>query len=72
MQLRPILGDELGRDIRLAAAHANMTTTDYLHTVVHELIRADLRQRQQAAGLVEAIRTTLEDGVPVERGSNGP
>ena len=67
MQLRPILADELGRDIRLAAAHANMTTTDYLHTVVHELVRDDLRRRQQAAGLIEACKATLEDGVPVVR-----
>ncbi len=67
--LRPILSESFGRDVRLAAAHAGLTTVEYLHTVVHPLVQNDLRQRQQRAGLVEAVKATLEDGVPVVRGS---
>ncbi len=67
--LRPILPAAFGRDVRLAAAHAGLSTVEYLHNVVHPLVQNDLRQRQQRAGLVEAVHATLEDGVPVVRGS---
>ena len=67
MQLRPILSEEFGRDVRLAAARAKLTTTEYLHKVVHPLVQDDLRRRQQADGLIEAINATLEDGVPLTR-----
>ena len=59
--LRPILSAAFGRDVRLAAAHAGLSTVEYLHNVVHPLV--------QNAGLVEAVHATLEDGVPVVRGS---
>ena len=45
-----------------------MTVAEYFHEVVHAFVQNDLRQRQQAAGLVEACKATLEDGVPVIRG----
>ena len=38
MQLRPIFSEEFGRDVRLAAARAKLTTTEYLHKVVHPLV----------------------------------
>ena len=66
--LRPVLSAPFGRDIRLAAAHAGLSTVEDLHDIVHPLVQDDLRRRQQAAGLVEAVRTTIEDGVPVVRG----
>ena len=66
--LRPVLSSDFARDVRLAAARAGMTVAEYFHEVVHAFVQADLRQRQQAAGLVEAVKAALEDGVPVIRG----
>ena len=66
--LRPVLSADFTRDVRLAAAHADLTVAEYFHNVVHAFVQNDLRQRQHDAGLVEAVKATLEDGVPVIRG----